>query len=188
MHQHFSCQGFNAFLGAHGARFRARSCPPPPGPPARPPAASASSARVRAAVSNRPAGPAWATPSSLDGRGLRCRAASMPSRTRTWRARYTVMAATATASAVRSSVQTGPSDPWSQSSQILGPASGQRLGRAGGNQLLQVCSFLGVQFHQEALVGYGGSRRQGRTKIVVGTFTGGPPIHVASYTLTKLDH
>ena len=70
----------------------------------------------------------------------------------------------------------------------LGPASGQRLGRAGGNQLLQVCSFLGVQFHQEALVGYGGSRRQGRTKIVVGTFTGGPPIHVAPCTLPKLAH
>ena len=37
----------------------------------------------------------------------------------------------------------------------LGPPPGQRPGRAGGRQLLQVRSFLGFQFNQEALVGHG---------------------------------
>ena len=67
------------------------------------------------------------------------------------------MAVTPTASAVRASVQAGPSGLVAEQPD-LGPAPGQRLGRAGGRQLLQIRSFLGFQFHQEALVGYGGSR------------------------------
>ena len=75
--------------------------------------------------------------------GLRCRAVSIPSRTRAWRARDTVMAVTPTASAVRSSVQAGPSGPWSQSSQIWARCRGSVLGEPEATSLFQVRSFLG---------------------------------------------
>lgn len=94
-------------------------------------------------------------------------------------ARYTAMAVMATASAVRSSVQAGPSDPWLQSSRIWARRRDRVLGEpAEINRFTHVHSS-GSGSTGKRLWDMEGSRQQGRTKIAAGPCTGGPPIRVA---------
>ena len=94
-------------------------------------------------------------------------------------ARYTAMAVMATASAVRSSVQAGPSDPWLQSSRIWARRRDRVLGEpAEINRFTHVHSS-GSGSTGKRLWDMGGSRQQGMAKIAAGTCTGVPPIHVA---------
>ena len=95
------------------------------------------------------------------------------------------MAVTATASAVRSSVQAGP---WSQSSQIWARRRAWVLGEPQATSCFKYTRSSGINSTRKRLWDMGSSRRQGMTKIVAGTGTGGPPIHATPHIDTKLAH
>ena len=129
----------------------------------------------------------WAAPSSLGGRGLRCRAAAIPSQTqiRAWRARYMVMAVMPTAAAC-SSVQAGPSSPWSQSSPIWARHWGRGLGEP-----VEINRFRYVRSSESSSTkkhfwDKGALGNKGGIRSAAGTSVGVPPLRVAPYFDTRL--